>query len=40
MEKKKVAVAGVGALLVAILSVVTFGLIKRRKNKEVVEEDE
>ena len=40
MKKKKVAVAGVGALLVAVLSVVTFGLIKRKKNKEVVEEDE
>ena len=32
--KKKAKVAGIGAALIAILSVITFGLIKRKKQKE------
>ena len=31
-NKKKVA-AGVGAALIAVVSVVTFGLVKKKKNK-------
>lgn len=36
--KKKTAVAGIGAALIAILSIITFGLIKKRKNKKADEE--
>ncbi len=32
--KKKVKVAGIGAALIAILSVITFGLIKRKKQQD------
>ena len=32
--KKKAKVSGIGAALIAILSVITFGLIKRKKQKE------
>ena len=32
--KKKAKVAGIGAAIIAVLSVITFGLIKRRKQKE------
>ena len=39
MNKKKTIIASVGAALVAILSIVTFGIIKKRKNQKV-EEDE
>jgi hypothetical protein len=32
--KKKAKVAGIGAALIAILSVITFGLIKRKKQQD------
>ena len=32
--KKKAKVAGIGAAIIAVLSVITFGLIKRKKQKE------
>lgn len=32
--KKKTAIAGFGAALVAVLSIITFGLIKRKKKEK------
>ena len=37
--KKKTAIAGIGAALIAVLSIITFGLIKRRKGNEEKEEE-
>ena len=38
--KKKAAFAGIGAALIAVLSIITFGLVKRKKGKEVEKEGE
>ena len=40
MGKKKKVAAGVGAALIAVASVVTLGLVKKKKNKEKGNEKE
>lgn len=39
MNKKKTLIASVGAALVAVLSIITFGIIKRRNSRKYEEEE-